>query len=481
MSVIQNENTVRLTGIDAFQYEYNAYKGIKGLIKGIASFLLGRKITLVEAQTLLIVPAPVDPPTVRLSERRASESVPEDESQSVTVVTQASSSIASLSPPTSFSSSEGVSLNEDSTKATPEIMAIPKDMATAEDMTAVVEEPSRSTGELVDDFEHLNLFNSDKKLLRSLAGGSDVFDTQPEPLHENILDVLELGKDFLDQGRNGIMTWLESSDFMDKAARPETAALVKHIVHRSVYEKNIGFFIDICASLGSRAYSKRHISLKHRPLFLTFFVYHKHLLSTDDKSSSKACRVIAKTLINELDSYLREIKPPESLHKTEQSLPDARWMDSSAALESEKVTDENQLIDISHGGGRYFVKKFLSSATSGYHLEQSGGIGIQVHPHRHIIVTGGLTYGDCKKREIDRYSKNSLFYLDLPVRLTAKIAAKHLQAANNFSEAGLSPKAVSELVTPKIQILPSDQEETETWSFRRSLADQARASLGIFK
>ena len=477
MSVIQNESTVHLTGVDAFQYEYNTYKGIKGLIRGIVSFLLGRKIPLVEAQTLLIVPAPVDPPTVRLSEQRASESVPEDESQSVTVVTRkAGSSIASLSPPTSFSSSEGLSINEDSTKAAPEIMAIPKDMATAEDMTADVEEPSRSTGELVDDFEHLNLFNSDKKLLRSLAGGSDVLDTQPEPLHENILAALELGKDFLDQGDNGIMAWLESSDFMNKAGRPETAALVKHIVHRSVYEKNIGFFIDICASLGSRAYSKRHISLKHRPLFLTFSVYHKHLLSTDDKSSSKACRLIAKTLINELDSYLREIELPESLHKTGQPLSDARWVDSSAALASEKVTDENQLIDISHGGGRYFLKKFLSSATSGYGLEQSGGIGIQVHPHRHTIVTGGLTYGDCKKREINWYSKNSLFYLDLPVRLTAKIAAKNLLAANNFFEAGLSPKAVSELITPKIQILASDYEEPETWRFRRSMADQIRAS-----
>ena len=476
MSVIQNEDTVHLTGVDAFQYEYNTYKGIKGLIKGIASFFLGRKITLIVAQTLLIVPAPVDTPTVRLSERRASDSVPEDESQSVTVATpKASPSIASLSPPaslTSYSSPEGLSIYEDSTKAAPEVMVTPGDMATAE--AADVEEPSRSTSELVDDFEHLDLFNSDKKLLRSLVGGSDVLNTQPEPLHEKILDALELGKDFLDQGDNGIMAWLESTDFMDKVARPETVALVKHIVHRSVYEKNIGFFIDICASLGSRANSIHHISLKHRPLYLTFLVYHKHLLSTDDKSSGKACRVIAKTLINELDSYLREIKSPGSLHKADQSLPDARWMDLRAPLESEKVTDENQLIDISHGGGRYFLKQFLCSATSGYRLERGGGVGIQVHPH--IIVTGNVTYGYCKKREIDCYSKSSLFYLDLPVRLTAKIAAKHLLAANNYSEAGISHSAVGELITPKIQILPPDHDEPRTWRFRSSLVHQIRAS-----
>ena len=80
MSVIQNGDTVRLTGVDAFKYEYNTHKGIKGLIKGFISFFLGRIVTLVEAQSLLKVSVPVDPPTVRLSERKASEPVPADES-----------------------------------------------------------------------------------------------------------------------------------------------------------------------------------------------------------------------------------------------------------------------------------------------------------------------------------------------------------------------------------------------------------------
>ena len=207
MSVIQNGDTVRLTGVDAFKYEYNNHKGIKGLIKGFISFFLGRIVTLVEAQSLLKVSAPVDPPTARLSERKVSEPVPSDESQSVTVVTpKANSSFASLPPPVSLtsysSSSEGPSIKEDSTKAAPEVTATPEDltredMATAEDMTADVEEPSCSPSELVDDFGHLNLRDCDKKLLRSVAAGLDVLNTQPEPLHEKILDALELGKDFL--------------------------------------------------------------------------------------------------------------------------------------------------------------------------------------------------------------------------------------------------------------------------------------------
>lgn len=470
MSVIQNGDTVRLTGVDAFKYEYNTHKGIKGLIKGFISFFLGRIVTLVEAQSLLKVSVPVDPPTVRLSERKASEPVPADESQSVTVATpKANSSFASLPPPVSLtsysSSSEGPSIKEDSTKAALEVTATAEDltredMATAEDMTADVEEPSCPPSELVDDFGHLNLGDRDKKLLRSLAGGLDVLNTQPEPLHEKILDALELDKEFLHQGGNGIKAWLESTDFMDKAARPETAALVRHIVHRSVYEKNKDFFIDICASLGSRANSKVHISIRHKPLFIAFFGYHKHLLSTDDKSSSKACQVIARALINELDSYLREIKSPESPHEAGRCVSNARWMDSRPVVLSESVIDENQLIDITHGGGRYFLKKFLSGDASGYPLERKSGTGIQVHPH--IIGVGGLSYGDCKRREIISYSQTSFYYLDLPARLTAKIPAKHLLAPNHFSEAGIRTSAASELITPEIQILPPDHQEPET-------------------
>lgn len=444
MSVIQNGDFIHLTGFDALKYEYNTCKGIKGIINAIISFFLGRKITLFEGQSLLKDYVPNDPPMSKLSERRASETLPAVDSRPLIMIDLKADS-----------SSESQTVDEDITKVTPEDMAtpdgitIPDDMATPEDIVAGTEKSARSPREILDDFDHV--FGREREQLIALNDGSDYFNTQPEPLHEGILDALKLCPDFLDQEDKEIIAWLDSSNFMDNAASTEMATLIKHIIYCSVYENNKNLFIDICASLGSRANHPLYIRSVHKNLDIAFFGYYKHLMSNDDQSSSKACRVIGAVLINELDSYLKQIKPPKSQHKAGLSEPNLRWMDYISSSEHGVAIDENQLIDISHGGGQYYLKKFLNGEVNGYKLERGSDTGLQIHPYMAELVGRVCLSRDIiKNRQRAVYSERSLQYLDLPARLTAKIPVKHVIAARSLYEAAILPCSVCELVTPEI-------------------------------
>ncbi|WP_163370590.1 hypothetical protein [Endozoicomonas acroporae] len=208
--------------------------------------------------------------------------------------------------------------------------------------------------------------------------------------------------------------------------------------------------MDICASLGSRAGSNFGIPIRHENLYLAFVIFHKHLLSNDDQLSGKACRVIGMWLINELDSYLKEIKPPETQEETDWDDTYERWVDKIS--ETGMVLDENQLIDISHGGGRYYLKKFLNGQTSGYFHGKCSPIGIQVHPH-YTLFDGLNNDKDIKRREIEVYSQTSLKFLDLPAQLTAKIPAKHVITGTFGYEGIIKASSVSELVEPEITVL----------------------------
>lgn len=474
MAVIVNGDTIQLTGYDAFKYEYKAHKGIKGIIKGIIGFFLGRKVTLAEGRSLSKSHAPEDRLSTVLPERSVQELAPADE-------TQLTKGINPKDRSSSVSISQSAQLTADSPSgsgsnvwegslypARPEFQNSEPQPPVHLNDYLFPDESQNSQSDLPDEFDHIA--KRCKKQIPLLGEGSDFLSMQPEPLDQGVLVALGLSLDFPDQGEKVIMDWLDSSDFMDKAALPETATLVKYIIHRCVYEQNKNLFMDICASLGSRANSRFHITIRHENLYLAFVAYRKHLLSNDDQSSGKACRVIGMCLINELDSYLKEIEPPETQEKTDWHVPNVRWMDQES--EKIKAIDENQLIDISHGGGRYYLKKFLNGQASGYPLEQCSYTGIQVHVHFSLV--DGLTYEetglciDNKKSEIE-YSQTSLSFLDLPARLTAKTPAKYMIAARNFHEGGIPTSSVSELVEPEITVLDrslppeaSDHQEPET-------------------
>jgi len=96
-------------------------------------------------------------------------------------------------------------------------------------------------------------------------------------------------------------------------------------------------------------------------------------------------------------------------------------------------TDPESYVEITHGGTKQFLNKFKSRKTTGYSLEKPG-LGIQVHP--------GLDKFIDKKSIADRtkyYATSAGEGMGgTPARLTGRIKAKYLQAANNTYEAGLT-------------------------------------------
>ena len=453
MSAIQNRDTAYLTGFDAFFYEYSANQGIRGVVNGIVSFFLGREVTVTEEQIRLKDCVSNNPLTTKLSQRSTSFA-PSEEGCTTKLINSTTHLVPdSLSQPVPKAvdscACESQTVNEECMKTYAENVATSDDALVQKRSTTDVERPTGSQRQLLDEFSHL--FGQEKAQLRSLGDGSDFFNNQPELLNERIFDVLGLSPDFLDQGDSDIIAWLDSSDFMAKAACPETAVLVKHIIHRSVYENNKVLFMDICGSLGSRANMFYQIVFEHEALYQAFFGYYKHLLSDDVQSSSKACRVIGMTLINELDSYLQEIKPPKPQIDVGAAGSIVRWIDQLVSCQRDAIADENQLIDISHGGGRYYLNKFLKREVSGYRLERGCDTGIQVHPYMGEMSI--LTDAEIKIREMQVYSQKSLQYLDLPARLTAKIPVKHVIAARNPYEGAIAASSIDKLVKPEITVL----------------------------
>ena len=334
--------------------------------------------------------------------------------------------------------------------------------ASEEEISTDTKKTKRSQSESPDEFGHID--EDPEKQIPLLVEDPDSLKTQPKPLDKEILVALGLSEDFPDQEETVIMDWLNSNDFMDKAARPETATLVQYIIQRCVYQQKKSFFMDICGSLGSRASSKLHIPLHHENLFNAFVEHHQKLLSDDDQLSSKACRDIGMCLINELGSYLKEIEPPET--KEKKDWPYVRWMDKNR--EKIEAPDENKLINFSHGGGRYHIERFLSGQANGYNLKgpnryalsvDGGDTGIQVYTQFNPV--GGLDHVEilynekANKHQIDKHSETSLRYLDLPARLTGKIPSKHLFAAEHAFEGGIKASSVRELVDTKITVFNS--------------------------
>jgi hypothetical protein len=109
--------------------------------------------------------------------------------------------------------------------------------------------------------------------------------------------------------------------------------------------------------------------------------------------------------------------------------------------------DPEEYINISHGGGIRYLKKFMRGKSKGYELERRAGKGIQVTPHEKDISDSITSRGP------DYASRASARHFDDPVLMTAKIKRKHLMAANNKYEAGLTADKIKKLKDIKIKKL----------------------------
>ena len=118
------------------------------------------------------------------------------------------------------------------------------------------------------------------------------------------------------------------------------------------------------------------------------------------------------------------------------------WMQHEKWVSAIKPDD---MVEITHGGTRDFLNRFLGGQNSGYQLER-GGAGLQVSP-----VVGGSA-----NRAGHYAARAAANWLDQPVVMRAKIPAKHLLSANNAYEAAITKEHIPFLKDMHIEDAPLD-------------------------
>lgn len=127
--------------------------------------------------------------------------------------------------------------------------------------------------------------------------------------------------------------------------------------------------------------------------------------------------------------------------------PVSRWGDPK------EVNDED-VINISYGGGLHYLLSFLQGREKGYKLEDSGnGLGIQVSPvkHKESSKVNEIENPYIRYSSIDYSLRHGRKFFDTPVLMRAKINARFLRAVNNNYEAGLPADSVPHLSDVKIE------------------------------
>jgi hypothetical protein len=192
--------------------------------------------------------------------------------------------------------------------------------------------------------------------------------------------------------------------------------------------------VEACISTGNRE-DLRHIayhlfrenSLYYSEIFP--FSQHYNLLRSlfeDDAAYLFDIALVMFKTFEECQKKLKENPVEENLERKRKA-----EMERPAVWEEEWSQDPEAWIEISHGGGYYYLQDFLTGKEKGYPLER-GGLGIQVSP--------GTSDRD------EYYAlRGAPKHFDLPARLTGKIQAKYLDRANNAYEAGLRPEFVQHL------------------------------------
>ncbi len=122
--------------------------------------------------------------------------------------------------------------------------------------------------------------------------------------------------------------------------------------------------------------------------------------------------------------------------------PEPEYWGEKAKGEDRVGPDE--WVYILHGGGREHVDSFLAGKGKGYRLEE-GGVGIQVSPIRADSLSDGRLIRHLMSRTKVYAKKGATSYVDTGTVFCAKIQAKHLHAANNGYEGGLTSANVEHL------------------------------------
>jgi hypothetical protein len=114
-----------------------------------------------------------------------------------------------------------------------------------------------------------------------------------------------------------------------------------------------------------------------------------------------------------------------------------------------ELKNPDELVNISHGGERSFIDRFLNRNEVGYRLEGSTHKGIQVSPQ----LTNEPNTRDAFYARRAQSSMGGV-----PAVMTGQIPAKYLQKANKGSEAALLPKNVKYLQNIKVNNVSSSEE-----------------------
>jgi len=213
---------------------------------------------------------------------------------------------------------------------------------------------------------------------------------------------------------------------------------------RTIHEKRLGFAAKVCPDLPDH-----EEMMKMKVLELCELAYRrfscKECLLLCDNWHMPILKILLHNEIAERSDIIHVFE--QAVHGYRECLAqrlyfphkqlETKWTQSWSEKYGYKKSDE--IIEVKHGGGYFFLQDFLEGKHKGYKLENSG-LGIQVAPiHRN--------------RERFYAYRTSPSYFDLPAQLTGRIAAGQLHSANNDYEAGLYHDRIEHLKDVTVELL----------------------------
>lgn len=239
-----------------------------------------------------------------------------------------------------------------------------------------------------------------------------------------------------------ILDWFNSAAFIECLSKKEHRVnLVKKTtktINRLVADSDFESLFKLSANLGNKFSSANTLALCSEEALFSFARFAKY-------PSTESAVKFSEALIKDLDNIFNQCK--EGCTYQQQSQASTReiqrqklpcWMENSEDL------NPDDLIKISHGGGYFFIERFLQGNHPGYNLEIQCGLGIHVSPYLHP---------DCKKTIIakaKKYMINAPAYLDRPARLEAEIPVKYLIRVKNAYEAAINTECLKYLQNVRI-------------------------------
>lgn len=201
---------------------------------------------------------------------------------------------------------------------------------------------------------------------------------------------------------------------------------------------------------------------------LQFILY---VLFRDETSNARDIGVVLK------DTYLKwqsivKTSIPNTLKQEEKKEGFWRGLDG-------KNDNKELSVNISHGGGLFYIMDFLRGRSQGYSLEYNG-LGLQVSPND-------------SSRDFSYAVRKSRYHFDRPAIFSARIPAGYLTSAVRPYEAGLRPEslpalrdieitAVSENALQKLWLCRIDVESIHKhYADNAELKDRILNSVNILK